>query len=129
MNGLKDFRNLIKRDNKAFALNDIAPTVLQVGVAAMVGAVTLLVIVGMSNTGAGNTCFGTNTINTATGLCSAGTTYFSPAFNGLQNGISGIGNIFTQFPLMGTVIGLVLILGIVLYFFYGHEQGGHVGGL
>lgn len=87
---------------KAFNIDDIAPTVLAVGVAAIVGAVVLLVLNGVQT--------------------SSSVTVNSLTYNALNNGSSGISNVFAQFPLLGTVIGLVLILGVVLYFFYGGRQ-------
>ena len=91
-------------DEPAFNVEDIAPTVMAIGVAAIVGAVVLLVLNGMQS--------------------SSSVTANSATYNALGNGISGIGNIFTQFPLLGTVVGLVLILGVVLYFFYGRNNKG-----
>ena len=102
MNFVNKITKVLKSEANAFSVGDIAPTVMQVGVAAIVGAVVLLVLNGM--------------------VTSSSVTAGSATANALNNGISGIGNIFTQFPLMGTVIGLVLILGIVLFFFYGRTE-------
>ncbi len=93
----------MEEEKSAFNVQDIAPTVMAIGVAGIVGAVVLLVLNGMQ---------------TSSSVIANSATY-----NALGNGVSGIGNIFTQFPLLGTVVGLVLILGVVLYFFYGGKGG------
>jgi hypothetical protein len=106
MNPLSKLVGFLKR-LPAFGLGDLAPTVMAIGVAAIIGAVVLLVMNGVytsSPTIAGNA-----------------------AGNAIVNATKGIGNVFAQLPLLGTVIGLVLVLAVVLYFFY--RQGSREGGL
>lgn len=90
-------------ETDAFNVQDVGPTVLAVGVAAIIGAVILLVLNGF--------------VTSSTVLANSATA------NALNNGIGGIGNIFAQFPLLGTIIGLMLILGVVLFFFYNKSKG------
>jgi hypothetical protein len=104
MSWLRAFKDKVA---KAFSVDDIAPTVMAIGVSAIVGAVVLLVLVGVQN--------------------SSSVTAGSATANALTASILGIGNIFAQYPLLGTVVGLVLVLGVVLYFFYG--RGNKEGGL
>ncbi len=45
------------------------------------------------------------------------------ATNAIQNVTLGIGNVFKQFPLFGTILGLLLIVGVVFLLVRGSGQG------
>jgi hypothetical protein len=45
------------------------------------------------------------------------------ATNAIQNVTLGIGNVFKQFPLFGTILGLLLIVGVVFLLVRGSGRG------
>ena len=45
------------------------------------------------------------------------------ATNAIQNVSLGIGNVFKQFPLFGTILGLLLIVGVVFLLVRGTGKG------
>ena len=102
---------------KAAGLEELLPAVVTFVLIALVGAVGVLILQNFSNTGLGNTCTGTNTINPTTGLCTAGTTYLSPAYNGIVYGISGVNTFMSYLPLIALVIVAAILIGIVLVAF------------
>jgi hypothetical protein len=129
MNGIKKIGAFLKR-LPAFGIADIAPTIMAVGIAAIIGAV-LLIIVTSFQSQPGISAYCANILTPGTVISygnscavSAGNVVVKPtSYNALSNATSSVGNIFAQLPLLGTVIGLVLVLGVVLYFFYRQGKG------
>ena len=48
------------------------------------------------------------------------------ATNAINNATLGIANTFNQFPLFGTILGLMLIIGVVFLMIRGNKGGGVV---
>lgn len=89
----------------AFGIGDLIPYVLTFGFAVMIVAVVALVLNGFQS--------------------SSSVTVNSVAYNAIGNGLTATGNISNQFALLGTVIGLGLVLGVVLSIFgFGRIGGG-----
>jgi hypothetical protein len=93
----------------AFGLNEIPGVVMAVGISVIIGVIVVLILLGLQSTGS----IASNSI--ANGI--------------INNGISGASNIFAQYPLLGTIIGLLLILAVVIFFFYRGRTGEGVGTL
>ena len=95
------------RTAKAFSVGDIPELVFGLGIGAIIAAVVLLVMASLQSSSS----------------VAAG----SSTYNALGNGITGVGNVLAQYPLIGTVAGLVILLGFVVYAFY--RRNAKEGGL
>jgi hypothetical protein len=114
---------------KAFSVGDIPELVFALGLGAIIAAIILLVIANLETSSSVAACPLGGTLY-ANGLCSnynsvigAGNVPTGATYNALANGVSGVGNILAQYPLIGTVAGLTILLGFVIYAFYRRNQG------
>ena len=119
--------NSTRSKAKAFSVADIPELVFGLGIGAVIAAIMLLVMVNLQNSNGvaicplggtfnGVQCSNYNSI-IGTGNVPGGATY-----NALGNGITGVGNVLAQYPLIGTVAGLTILLGFVVYAFYKRSQ-------
>lgn len=105
MNVFDKIRSVLKSEKQlsAFGIGELIPYVLTFGFAVMIVAVIALVLNGFQT--------------------SSSVTVNSVAYNAIGNGLTATANIANQFGLLGTVIGLGLVLGVVLSIF-GFGRGG-----
>ena len=92
--------------NKKGILGQLAGTIQMVGFLAIFGAVMVIVLSNVQNA-----------------------TTDTNALNAIKNATAGIGNTFAQLPLFGTILGLMLILGVVFLLVRGGNIGGGGGGI
>ena len=86
--------------NKKGILGQLAGTIQMVGFLAIFGAVMVIVLSNVQNA-----------------------TTDTNALNAIKNATAGIGNTFAQLPLFGTILGLMLILGVVFLLVRGGGAG------
>ena len=102
---IKDAITQTENRKPAFGIGQLIPYVLTFGFAVMVVAVIALVLNGFQT--------------------SSSVTANSVAFNAIGSGLTATANIANQFGLLGTVIGLGLVLGVVLSIFGFGRVGGN----
>lgn len=86
-------------------LREVPQTVMNLGLGAVFGVVILLILANLQT--------------------SSSVAINSSAYNAAGNAITGVGNVFAQYGLVGTIIGFAIIIGIIaaLYFaFVPHRE-------
>ena len=81
-------------------LGDLIPVVKIFGMAGIFGGIMLLILSEVENQ-----------VDAATGT---NATYSSAASNATGHALEGGGNLMEQLPIIGTIVGLVILLGIVI---------------
>jgi hypothetical protein len=98
---------------RGYNLGDLVPIVIAFTLIAIIGGVVLLILNGFaSSPSIGNTCYAANVL--VNGVCNAGPTYYSSAYNGVTYGVSGINQIMQFLPLIALVVVAAVIIGVVV---------------
>jgi hypothetical protein len=100
-----------KMNKKGQLLGQLGLTFQELTFVGILGAIFLVVLVELRDDTVGK-----QAIN------STGTFGVNQTFEALNGTILGIGNVFKQFPLFGTILGLLLIVGVVFLLVRGNGQ-------
>ncbi len=100
-----------KINKKGQLLGQLGGTFQQLAFIGILGAILLVVLVELRDD-----AVGTQAIN------STGTFGVNQTFEAINGTILGIGYVFKQFPLFGTILGLLLIVGVVFLLVRGSGQ-------
>jgi hypothetical protein len=105
-------------------LSAMPDAVIALVLIAIVAAVGLLVLSNFqTNSSIGNTCIGTNVINSQTQLCGQGgasqtaNTNLSAPYNAIGQGISGVSTVTSFLSLIALVVVAAIIIGLVVFAF------------
>lgn len=123
---LEKTRNALKERLRAAGMNELTAAVVSLGLIAIIGAVVLIVLAGLSTSSQVAVCTNGGTWNGAS--CSNGgtnTLILSPSYNAIGYGITGISTIMQYLPLIALVIvAAVIITIVVLAFAFGGGRHG-----
>ena len=98
---------------RGYGLGDLVPIVIAFTLIAIIGGVVLLILNGFNTSSSiGNTCYAANVL--VNGVCNAGPTYYSSAYNGVAYGVSGVNQIMQFLPLIALVVVAAVIIGVVV---------------
>jgi len=96
----------MKKLTAKLGINDISPVVLSLVLAAMIAAAGLLALAGFQ---------GSASMLPMTAGCNASSIVAcGAAYNATSDAVSGIGEVTSQFPTIGVIVGVVIIIGIVV---------------
>ena len=98
---------------RGYGLGDLVPIIIAFALIAIIGGVSLLILNGFNTSSSiGNTCYLANVL--VNGVCNAGPTSYSSAYNGISYGVSGINQIMQFLPLIALVVVAAVIIGVVV---------------